>query len=89
MCLFYMSGSRKGERTRVFVRTQDQVAKNVMFTESDRVALHQAVTDEMTELADKASKGCSHACTVATRDSIINYADFLHSGHSRLRRPMP
>ena len=61
MCLFYMSGSRKGERTRVFVRTQDQVAKNVMFTESDRVALHQAVTDEMTELADKASKGCSHA----------------------------
>ena len=35
MCLFYMSGSRKGERTRVFVRTQDQVAKNVMFTESD------------------------------------------------------
>ena len=28
-----------------------------MFAESDRVALHQAVTDEMTELADKANKG--------------------------------
>ena len=36
---------------------QDQVEKGIMFTEADRVELHNAVTAEMGDLADKASKG--------------------------------
>ncbi len=36
---------------------QDQVEKGIMFTEADRVELHNAVTAEMEDLADKASTG--------------------------------
>ena len=36
---------------------QDQVDKGIMFTEADRVELHNAVTTEMVDLAGKASKG--------------------------------
>ena len=38
-----------------------------MFTEADRVELHNAVTAEMDDLADKASKGYTHNVTHIAR----------------------